>query len=183
MGLPLKKNRRYTYDDYAKWPDDFRCELIDGRVYDMTPAPSTMHQLCAGRLHAILYFKMKGHPCQVFIAATDVVLSKYDVVQPDVFVVFDRTKITAKNIQGAPDVVIEFFSPSTTLKDMREKKRLYEKHGVREYFLVHPIDRYAMRYVLRNGKYGEPDLLSEKEKIIFETLKKVEIPLADVFDE
>lgn len=181
MGSPLKKNRRYTYNDYAGWPDDIRCELIGGHVYDMTPAPGTRHQLCAGKLHAMLFYKMKGHACQVFIAPADVVFSKYDVVQPDVFIVCDRRKITEKNIQGAPDVIIEFLSPSTTLKDMREKKRLYEKHGVKEYLLIHPLDRFAMRYVLRNRKYAEPQLLSEEEKLVFETVKKVEIPLSDLF--
>jgi len=124
-----EKIKRYTYADYLTWPDEERWELIDGTPYNMSPAPSFRHQRVAGLFFHVFEGKLKGRSCTAGIAPTDVVLSDFDVVQPDVFVVCDKKKITDANIQGAPNLVIEVLSPATTLKDRREKKSFMKNTG------------------------------------------------------
>jgi len=180
----LKEKERFTYQDYITWPDDERWELIDGIAYNMSPAPTFRHQWIAGNFHTILKIALKGKRCIPGIAPTDVVLSEHDVVQPDVFVVCDKNKITNKNIQGAPDLVIEILSPSTRLKDRREKRILYEKYGVKEYIIIYPIDNSLERFFLEeNGKYGASDIFTEKENIKLLSINKMEISLPEVFEE
>jgi Uma2 family endonuclease len=137
MGSMAKSSGvRFTYSDYQTWPDDERWEIIGGKAYAMTPAPSLKHQKALGTLHLKFAGFFLGKASTVFIAPTDVVLDDRNVVQPDLFVVCDKNKMTDANIKGAPDLVIEVLSPSTCLKDKREKKALYERFGVREYLLV-----------------------------------------------
>ena len=102
--VPLRREQeRFSYQDYQTWPEDERWEILDGKAYNMTPAPTMKHQRIVGNLYHILRTVLRGKPCLTGIAPTDVVLSDYDVVQPDVFVVCDPLKITEKNVQGAPD--------------------------------------------------------------------------------
>lgn len=136
MPLALETHRKFTYRDYLTRPDEERWELIDGKPYDMTPALTTTHQIPVGNVFRILSVETRDRSCRCSVAPTDVVLSETDVVQPDVFVVCDPRKITEAHVYGAPDLVTEVVSPSTGLKDRREKKDLYEKYGVREYLLV-----------------------------------------------
>jgi len=121
----------------------------------MTPSPITRHQITTGRIfHVIMsYLENAGHSCQVFIAPLDVVLDLDNVVQPDVFIVCDVEKIK-EYIFGAPDVTFEVASPSTMLKDRREKMELYERFGVKEYFLVDPEAEFVEKYMLRAGRYN-----------------------------
>ena len=134
----IPREAHYTYEDYKKFPDELRCEIIDGQVYDMTPAPSTKHQRVAGQIyHLIRNHLSAGHPCRVYIAPTDVVLAEDQVVQPDVLVVCDPSKVAEAAIFGAPDVVFEVLSPSTEIKDRGRKMEIYEQFGVMEYYLVH----------------------------------------------
>ena len=178
-----KGDERFTYDDYLKWPDEERWELIDGRAFNMTPAPSTSHQTIVGNVNFILRTKLKNSPCRVFSSPTDVVLSEYDIVQPDVFVVCDQTKITSANIRGGPDVVFEVLSPSTILKDRREKKRSYERCGVPEYVLLHPHPRYVEHYILEtDGLYGREETLGPEEILTLVTLNGLRIDLKEVFE-
>jgi Uma2 family endonuclease len=122
MSLAKEKDQCFTYADYANWPEDERWELIDGKAHAVTPTPSTRHQAVVGNCFRILSIALRGHVCRCFVAPTDVVLSRVDVVQPDVLVVCDQAKITEANIQGAPDLVVEVASPATGLKDKRDKK-------------------------------------------------------------
>ena len=126
-------NRRYTWTDYQTWPDDERWELIDGLAYNMSPAPSIRHRRVASNFHGVLYRILAGKSCRLFMAPTDVRLSEIDVVQPDILVVSDPAKITPSHIEGAPELVVEVLSPGTSAKDLREKKWLYQRSGVREY--------------------------------------------------
>jgi Uma2 family endonuclease len=98
---------RYTVADYMSWDDGERWELIDGVAHHMSPAPTIKHHDIGLNLYSLLRDRLQGKPCKPFAAPVDVVLSDHDVVQPDVFVVCDPTKITPKNIQGAPDFVAE----------------------------------------------------------------------------
>ena len=169
----------YTYMDYLTWADNERWEIIDGGAYNMTPAPKVIHQSIVSNFH----IKLKtnpDNPCFTGIAPTDVVFDEHNVVQPDVFVVCDETKITEDNIKGAPDFVVEVTSPSTSLKDKREKKNLYEKFGVKEYMLVYPEDELVERFILRDDKYGAPDVFNWDETVKIETLS-LDVHLWEVF--
>ncbi|MFV1951420.1 MAG: Uma2 family endonuclease [Nitrospinota bacterium] len=183
MPLALKTDKKFTYKDYFEWPDDERWELIGGVAYNMTPAPSLRHQTVVVNFSRILGNKLVDKPCRLFVAPTDVVLSEYDVVQPDVLVVCDKKKITEANIQGAPDLVVEVISPSTTVKDKREKKACYEKYGVKEYIIVDPIENYVERFYLEeDGTYSKDDIFGPKEVLPLTSLKEIELSLSEVFE-
>ncbi len=133
---------RLTYDDFLLFPDDGkRHELIDG-VHYVTPSPRLRHQDLVGRLHGEIFLYLREHPAagRLFIAPLDVVLSNYDVVEPDLlFIAGDQAGImTEKNIQGAPALVVEVMSKSTRKRDSQIKRRLFEQVGVREYWLIDP---------------------------------------------
>jgi len=134
---------RLTYDDFLLFPDDGkRHELIDG-VHYVTPAPRVRHQDLVGRLHGEIFLYLREHPAagRVLLAPLDVVLSNYDIVEPDLlFIAGDQTGImTEKNIQGAPALVVEVMSKRTRKRDVQIKRRLFERVGVREYWLVDPV--------------------------------------------
>ncbi len=182
MPLVRKIDQKYTYTDYLSWPDEERWEIIDGAAYNMSPAPGVKHQNVVGIFYRIIGNKLSGKPCKPFIAPTDVVLSESDVVQPDIFVVCDKEKITEANIQGAPDLVVEVLSPATALKDKREKKGLYEKSGVKEYIIVDPLELYAERFLLKEGRYEGSEVFGPKEVLPLHSLAAVEVPLWEVFE-
>jgi Uma2 family endonuclease len=139
------RDTRLTYEDFLLFPDDgMRHELIDG-VHYVTPAPVLRHQQLLGRLHLAIGNFLEGHPeiGQVFLSPLDTVFSPWDVVEPDlVFVAADQLDIlTEANIQGAPALVVEILSPTTRKRDLGIKRRLFERGGVREYWLVDPKAR------------------------------------------
>lgn len=169
---PAKQQIRYTYEDYLAFPDDIRCEIINGRIYDMTPSPTAKHQLVSGRIYRIIgnFLENAAYPCQVFDAPLDVILAEDQVVQPDVFIVCDSEKIR-QYVFGAPDVIFEIASPSTTRKDRREKMELYERFGVAEYFLVDPEAEFIEKYMLHDGKYkGRVGIYAEDDIFRIEAL-------------
>lgn len=180
MVSAVKRDKTYTYKDYLTWPENERWEIIDGIAYNMTPAPRIRHQTITSNIH----IKLKTHPhnhCYTGIAPTDVVFDEHNVVQPDVFVVCDKNKITADNIQGAPDLVAEVLSEGTEVKDRREKKSLYERFGVKEYILLVPEREYAERYLLLEGKYGSPEIFNWDE-ILKLSVFDFEINLWEIFE-
>lgn len=131
---------KFTVNDYMTTPDDKRCQLLDGELI-VAPSPTTRHQTILIRLSQTLHdWVGSGRTGQVWVAPLDVVLSDYDVAQPDVlFVSNDRSAIiTEANIQGAPDLVVEILSPATAQYDRGYKRTLYGRHGVKEYWLVDP---------------------------------------------
>ena len=171
MGLALRKEKHYTYADYLTWPDDARYELIDGEAFLMAPAPLIEHQEVAGDVYHQLRNQLDGKPCRPYIAPVDVRLPRKEetddaidtVVQPDVLVVCDPSKIDRRGVRGAPDWALEVLSPSTAAHDQIAKRRTYERAGVREYWLVHPGDRTLTVYVLDNGQYGRPEIYELKD--------------------
>ena len=180
---------RYTVQDYLSWPDDVRRELIDGEIYDMTPAPSLDHQETVGALYSALREEAGrqqgggGGPCQVFIAPVDVVLSEDTVVQPDLIVVCDPAKTAdRRRVHGAPDLVVEVLSPSTSIKDRREKRRLYEVHGVAEYLIVDPDEHYAEYFRLGpDGRYGPSTVLGPEDGLRLLRLPAFAATLMELF--
>ena len=142
MESPEPRDGRLTYDDLVLFPDDgMRHEIIDGEHY-VTACPVTRHQLLVGRLHFEIEFFLRQHPGtgMVFLAPFDVIFTKWDVVEPDLlFIAQDQAEIlTDRNVQGSPALVIEILSPGTRKVDERVKLRLFDRGGVREYWLVDP---------------------------------------------
>lgn len=183
MPVTLRTEKKVTYKDYLKLPDDERWELIDGAAYNMTPAPSLRHQKVVGNFYRILSNNLRNKPCVPFIAPADVVLSEYDVVQPDILVVCDKKKLTKTNVQGAPDLIVEVLSSSTALKDKREKKGCYEKYGVREYIIIDTIEDYVERFYLKDdGSYSKGEIFGPKEVLPLSSLEGIEISLSEVFE-
>jgi len=174
---------RHTVADYMGWDDGERWELIDGVAYNMSPAPAIRHQDIALNFGTLLRNRLQGKLCKPFIAPVDVVLSEHDVVQPDVFVVCEPSKITPKNIQGAPDFVLEVLSPSTSRKDMREKKALYERADVAEYLVLDPLELYALLFRLdESGRYGAGEVYGPDESLPLRVLGGEAVDLGEIFE-
>ncbi|TLD40191.1 MAG: hypothetical protein JETT_3543 [Candidatus Jettenia ecosi] len=181
--LTKKSAKKYTWNDYLSWPNDERWEIIDGVAYNMTPAPSVKHQTLVGNLFSQLKQKLTNKPCRPFIAPVDVILTEHDIVQPDVFVVCDKAKITEDNIKGAPDLIVEVLSLSTALKDLREKKNLYERCGVKEYIIVDPLEEYIERFWLdADARYTKGEIFGPHEVFSYKSLEGVEINLWEIFE-
>lgn len=188
MGLALKDTVYHCYSDYLSWPDDVRYELIDGEAYIMVPGPDLPHQEVAGEIYLQARQALAGKQCRAFIAPLDVRLPKNNeadeqidtVVQPDVMVVCDPNKLDRRGIRGAPDWVVEVLSPSTASHDQIKKRRIYERHGVREYWLVHPVDRVLTVYRLSNGVYGSPELYELQGETVVAALPGVTVRWDDL---
>jgi len=182
--MPLMKlKEKYTVQDYLSWPDEERWEIVDGIAYDMSPAPNTNHQTISRNLTLTIGTFLRGKPCKLYVAPTDVILSDIDVVQPDVFVVCDPNKITPKNIQGAPDLAIEILSPTTSTKDRREKFELYEKYGVREYLIVDPDAQHVQRFTRdESGLFNRGEIFDAQQIVTLQSLEGLEIPLWEIFE-
>ncbi len=186
MALPQCQTERYTYADYATWPEDVRYELIDGEAYAMAPAPTRTHQLLVGELFSQVHNALRDKPCQPFVAPFDVRLPCADesddrvdtVVQPDVLVVCDPAKVDERGVRGAPDWVAEVISPASAAHDQITKLALYERAGVREYWLLHPTDRLVTVYRLAEGRYGRPEISEMKGELAIDVLEGVTVDWA-----
>lgn len=183
MGLPKRDGERHTYGDYLTWPEETRYELIDGVAYAMAPAPMRQHQEVLGELFRQVANALLGHPCRAFIAPFDVRLPKAEeadeaidtVVQPDLSVVCDPHKLDARGCRGAPDWIVEVLSPATAGHDHILKRAVYERAGVREYWLVHPVDRIVTVYRLEGGRFGVPEVRELKGRQEVKVLPEVVI--------
>ena len=183
---PVQKDKRYTYADYVTWPDDARYELIDGEAYMMAGA-GTAHQRASGDLHRQFSSFLYGKSCEVFHAPFDVRLNAAGdkdetVVQPDLLVVCDKTKIDAKGCNGAPDMVIEILSSSTASHDTVVKFNKYLQAGVREYWIVNPEIKAVSVHVLENGRYVT-SAYNETDTVPVHILDGCQINMRDVFAE
>ena len=186
-----KFDRKYSYADYLKWPDEERFELIEGIVYDMSPAPSPQHQNLLFEIAGLLYNFLKDRRCRAFPAPFDVRFpekgdtsdsSLFNVVQPDITVVCDPEKIDDRGCLGAPDLIIEILSPSTAFKDETEKMMLYEKHGVGEYWLVNPVAKYIVVYRHNGTGFDKPDYYKENDLLESATLCGLTIDLKELWE-
>ena len=182
MSLARRLEQKYTYQDYLNWPEEERWEIIDGEAYCMSPSPTIKHQkISIGILEKLILNKQKLKGCDLFSAPTDVVLDEFNIVQPDIFIVCDKSKITENNIQGAPDLIIEIVSKSTAYKDTKIKKDLYERFGVKEYIIVLPDLEIVERYILENNRYGIPERFNWDEVLKLKIFD-IEINLWEVFE-
>jgi Uma2 family endonuclease len=173
MNAALKLPTKYTYGDYCNWSEDERWELIDGEAYAMS-APSRLHQKILVELARQIGNYLEEKTCEVYVAPFDVRLPKKNekdeqidtVVQPDISVICDENKLDNKGCRGAPDWVIEILSPSNSFRDLEVKKELYEKHGVKEYWIINPEESQLMVYLLDfQGKYSQPFIYSLEQPV------------------
>lgn len=165
--LSAKQAQRYSYADYLTWLDDVRREIIDGVMTLMNPAPTCQHAVLVTNIgfNFGVVIKRNRGKCKVFHAPFDVRLPKngekndgeiFTVVQPDVCVICDLNKLDERGCLGAPDLIVEILSPSTASRDYRVKFDLYERSGVREYWIVNPPAKSIEIFVLQeNGRYHE----------------------------
>ena len=176
---------RLTYHDYMQTSDDEAYELLDGVLIDV-PSRDMPHQSCQSRLFGrMVVFVCDRKLGVMLLARTDVVLSKYDIVQPDIlFVSKARRHIIGElNIKGAPDLVVEILTSETARRDWQEKRELYAFHGVKEYWIADPANRVVWVMLTKNGKmeihrtYGIGDTLSSP------TLEGFTVSIDDIFDD
>ena len=156
MALPAEKER-YTFADALAWDDGERAELIDGEIYLMAPAPSRPHQKVSGEIFRQLANYLEGKKCEAYSAPFDVRLFEQDgdslddvdtVVEPDITVVCDPSRLDDRGCKGAPDMVVEILSPSTRRHDRLVKLNLYQRAGVREYWIVSPEEQAVEVFLL-----------------------------------
>ncbi|MDD2502513.1 MAG: Uma2 family endonuclease [Clostridia bacterium] len=191
MGESAQRSEQtFTYQDYLTWPANERWELLNGRAYNMTPAPSRRHQEISGQLHTLFNNYLKGKTCRVYAAPFDVRLPQPQesneqtstVVQPDIVVVCDKTKLDQQGCKGSPDLIVEITSPSTFQKDLKEKFLLYEKVGVLEYWIVYPEENtISVFHLTDEGKYSRPEVYTEQDSIAVGIFEDLTIELPEVF--
>jgi Uma2 family endonuclease len=157
--MPLiKESPSYTYADYLEWEEGERYEIIDGEAYMMAP-PFRIHQEISGNFYYTIRTFLEGKPCKVYAAPFSVRLfpaadkSDNTVVEPDITVVCDASKLDDRGCNGPPDLIIEIVSPSTARYDRIVKFNKYREAGVREYWIVDPEARDVFTYILKNGEY------------------------------
>lgn len=188
----LDLNGTYTYADYLLWQFKERVELIKGRIFKMSPAPNTSHQLISSKLQGNLFVHLKDKSCYLFSAPFDVRLFDmkksafvnrdiYTVVQPDLCVVCDKNKLDEKGCLGAPDLVIEILSPGNSKKEVDNKFDLYQESGVREYWIVQPIDQNVFIFTLSDSGVfiGLKPATEQLRSVIFPELS---IDLKEIFN-
>ncbi len=166
MSLAKRDTAYHTYEEYLSWSADLRYELVDGAAYLMSPAPLRVHQELVGEIYFQVRAELEGKPCRAYVAPFDVRLPKADeadaridtVVQPDVLVVCDQSKLDERGMRGAPDWIVEVLSQATAVHDQTIKLAAYERAGVREVWLVHPTDRSVTVYRLHDRVFGRPDI-------------------------
>lgn len=173
----LDLNKTYSYFDYLTWKFPERVELYKGKIFEMSPAPASKHQRYSADISFQIQTFLYKKSCQMFYAPFDVRLERNSddkknitVVQPDICVICDPTKIDERGCNGAPDLVVEILSPGNSKKEMRLKFDLYEEAGVLEYWIVDPEKEIVLQYVLENGIFtNHRPLVSEdvlKSKVL-----------------
>src|SRR2546422_11425878 len=162
-----KQTRRWTYEEYYKLDDDQRYEIIDGNLL-MAPAPDTWHQDWSREISLLLVTHVKRHKLgKVFMAPVDVVLDPENTVQPDIIFVAAANAgiIQRRAIFGVPDLLVELVSPSSVRRDRYDKKALYARFGVKEYWIGDPANKALEILLLKEGQYALHSSASEKGKL------------------
>ncbi len=187
----LDLNKSYTYADYLTWKFMERVELIMGKIRNMSPAPKAQHQQISVALSSAIFEHLRGKQCKIFTAPFDVRLPVQNekgepdtVVQPDISVICNETKIDQDGCNGAPDLIVEIVSKSSVKRDLHEKFDLYEQCGVKEYWIVHPNDKSLSIFLLNEeGKYVTSRPLTYGDKVASKVLAGLEIDLNEVFQD
>jgi Uma2 family endonuclease len=188
----LDFDKTYSYADYLTWKFQERLEIFKGKLFKMSPAPSTSHQKVASNLHGILWSKFKNHSCKLFSAPFDVRLldkkkSTNDsdvitVVQPDLCIICDENKLDQRGAFGAPDLVIEILSPGNSKKEMKYKFDLYEEAGVLEYWIVNPEDKTILIYILKENQFIGIHPLIEEDQMNSPLFPQLDFIVEEIFN-
>ncbi len=191
----LDLNGTYSYADYLLWRFEQSVELIKGKVFQMSPAPSVRHQRVSMKLTKVFVNYFDAKTCDVFSAPFDVRLldkkkSKkankdiYTVVQPDLCVICDKEKLDERGCVGSPDLIVEILSPGNSKKEMKIKYALYEEAGVREYWVVFPVEYVLQQFILNDaGKYELKNSFTEDEVFTAHIFPDMEVDLGQIFVE
>ena len=186
----------FTYADYLTWNFKERIELIKGKIFKMSPAPTSSHQRILGNIYLTVGNFLKKKSCKVFLAPVDVRLigkpfrkrklrddEITTVVQPDLIVVCDADKLAdIRYIDGAPDLVVEILSPGNTKTETKYKFDLYEENSVLEYWVVYPEYKQVYKYLLNeNEEYGKPGVYEAGDNISSKVLKGLSFPVDEIF--
>lgn len=187
----LDPRGNYTYADYLTWRFEQMVELIQGQLFILSPAPANRHQAISSHLLTKILPYFEKHSCNIYHAPFDVRLVKgkktdkeiTTVVQPDICIICDESKIDEKGCLGSPDWIIEILSPSTAKKDYNEKYNLYQENGVKEYWIVNPDANCMHQYVLNNSglQYDEAGFFTKQDKVSPALFPELIIELEFVF--
>lgn len=179
---PLKS---YTYKDYLTYDENERIEIIEGEIINMSPAPSRIHQEIISEIHFRLkeFIKSNNLSCKVYPAPFDVILKNDDeeiinsknIVQPDISVICDKNKLTEKGCTGSPDMIVEVISPYNPSNDYVRKLNLYEKFKVNEYWIINPMRKNVLVYVLTENGYDAPISYTFSDKVKVNIYDNLEI--------
>ena len=190
MSLPAEE-KRYTFADILTWDESDRIEIIDGEAVMMAP-PSRTHQEISGELFGQLRDYLKGKNCKVYAAPFAVRLFEKDgdrpedvdtLVEPDIAVICDPAKLDKYGCRGAPDMVVEILSPSTQRQDRFTKFSLYQRAGVREYWIVDPENKFVQSFWLEDGRYAVKEFGAAGDKMCVNVLEDCVIDLSEIFPE
>ncbi|KRQ87645.1 hypothetical protein ABG79_00446 [Caloramator mitchellensis] len=182
--LPTPK--KYTYQEFLEITKDKRAELIDGEIYLWT-SPSTEHQRTVGRLFAKFLDLFSERECEPLIAPYDVIFeneatNEKHVVQPDIAVICDKSKLTKDNYRGVPKLIVEVLSPSNASFDYIRKMDLYARFGVGEYWIASPKSKTIQVFVLQDGVYFEYATFSKDDLVKSSCFDNVEMKLNEIYD-
>jgi Uma2 family endonuclease len=186
----LDPNGSYSYADYLLWKFEERIELLRGKIHKMA-APSRLHQGISGNIHRLLSNALWKTPCKVYTAPFDVRLARTKndkqvktVVQPDLCVICDLTKLDDRGCSGAPDLIIEILSPGNSKTEMKDKFELYQEAGVLEYWIVSPIEKMVQVFKLNDeGIYIGLAPKVEDDMLSTPIIPNMEIDLMEIFME
>lgn len=187
---PFTDYGRYSYADYLTWQLDEMVELIKGKVFrSAAAAPRRIHQEISGKVFNKLFNFLEKHPCKVYEAPFDVrlpVKSKKNedidtVVQPDICVICDKSKLDVMGCIGAPDLIVEILSPGSNKKELKNKYEVFEESGVKEYWIIHPDEQTVMTYTLTTGKYIPSRLFTSGDVIESNSIPGYRLDLEYVF--
>ena len=188
--MPLPAEKFYTYADFLTWDESEWVELIEGDVFMMSPTPTRFHQEISGEIFLQIGSYLRGKKCKVYAAPFTVrPFEREDddprgvdtVVQPDITVVCDPGKLDDMGCKGAPDLIVEILSPSNRRHDMLTKFNLYQRAGVREYWIVDPDARTVSVYTLEEGAYHAAEVYSAGSSVPVGVLEDCSIDLKTVF--
>lgn len=182
----------YSYAHYLNWLFDERLELIAGKIFKMSPAPSRLHQEVFGKIFLAMGNFLTGKLCKVYGAPFDVRFPKnshadkdiYTVLQPDICVVCDKSKLDDRGCLGAPDLVLEVLSPGNNKKELLNKYQVYEEFGVKEYWVVSISDQTVLIYTLdESGKFQPSKLFTLSEQVTSSVLPGFVLDIDSVFQD
>lgn len=187
----LDVNEKYTYADYLTWTFTDRVELIKGWIKKMSPAPLDRHQQISNLLSYEITGFFRRKPCQVRVAPYDVRLLDnkknftdqdiVTVVQPDICVICDLSKIDRRGCLGAPDWIIEILSPGNSKIEMQDKFELYQQNGVSEYWIVQPEHDDVLAFTLENGRYQLTKIYVKGDRVSPVIFPELIIDTEDIF--